>query len=778
MLLNCHFIKFLFGLLLLFSINQRANCQNYIFAQLNGTPINTSGWSLQGDAQIASIIESGNKELLICSTKGASGAAFYSQPINLSLCNKWKAEFDFRMFDGTGADGLAFCFLDTPPSGFITGGGLGIPNAANGLKVCFDTWNNCIPFNVTTVHQNMPKIELRWGIGYNNIGGECANLPTRDNSDGMLSFIRSGIYNHAMVTYDNGNIQVFVNDSLYLTGFQQFDFAGYLGFTASTGGYTDNHSIKNVVIYTEMPPSIAGNAGNNNSICPKDSLQLGGPSNDAYAYSWYPSTGLSNSSVSAPFLQIPNNSGNTQLHTYYVKTAFKNKPGCASIDSVQIKVFPNPIVQFISPEICLNDAIAQFADSSFTLDSITLPFLYQWNFGDPTAQTGNLNSSAAQNPSHHYSAASNYTVGLQVTNSKGCSDSILKVFTVNGAIPKAAFSVTNAAGLCSNQLVEITNQSAVDFGSITKIQLFWGDTASASYIDEQPFPGKKYTHQYPNPVTSGVVNYTIRMIAFSGISCEQEVSRQVAILPSPHIQFNPLKAVCDNAVPIDIKPAAQVNNLPGNFAYFGKGVSANGLFNPHSSGAGTEQLLYKYTAANSCIDSGFQTINLLASPIVNAGSAVFVLKNESFIINATAAGTGLQYKWYPPTYLNNDALLTPFCKPADDIAYQLTATDIAGCSNSSRLFVKILLDPLIPNAFTPNGDGLNDYWRIKYLSYYPDCEVSIFDRYGHLVFYSKGYNNPWDGTSQGQPMSGGTYCYIINTKKQKHLFTGYVVLIR
>ncbi len=773
-----NFIKCLLSQLLLFSINQHANCQNYIFAQLNGSPINTSGWSLQGDAQVASIVESGNTELLICSSKGASGAAFYSQPINLSLCSKWKAAFDFRLFDGTGADGLAFCFLDTPPSGFITGGGLGIPNAANGLKVCFDTWNNCIPFNASTVHQNMPKIEIRWGKGYNDTNGECANLPTRDNSDGKLSFIRSGIYNHAMITYDNGNIQVFVNDSLYLTGFQQFDFAGYLGFTASTGGYTDNHSIKNVVIYTEMPPSIAGYAGSNYSICPKDSLQIGGLSNEAYAYSWFPSTGLSNPSIAAPFLQITNNSGNTQQHIYYVKTAFKNRPGCASIDSVQIKVFPNPIVQFISPQICLNDAIAQFADSSFTTDSTTLPFKYEWNFGDTNAQSGNLNSSVAQNPNHHYNAANNYTVGLQVTNSKGCTDSVLKVFTVNGAVPKAIFNVTNSTGLCSNQVVEIINQSAVDFGAITKVQLFWGDTASKSYIDDQPFFGKKYSHQYPNPVASDIVNYTIKMFAFSGISCEQELSRQVSILPSPYIQFSKLATVCDNAFPVDIKTAAQVNNLSGIFAYFGTGVSANGLFNPQLYGAGVTQILYKYSAANSCIDSGFQTINILASPLVNAGPDLFVLKNESFTINATATGTSLQYKWYPPTYLNSVALLNPFCKPAEDIHYQITATDNAGCSNSSRVFVKILLDPLIPNAFTPNGDGLNDYWRIKYLNFYPDCEVSIFDRYGHLVFYSKGYVNPWDGTNQGQPMSGGTYCYIINTKKQKHIFTGYLVLIR
>ena len=759
--------------MLICSINKEANCQNYIFAQLKGAPLNTSGWSLKGDASVTNILNNDKSELLLCSTKGVSGAAFYSQPINLSLCSKWKAEFDFRMYDGSGADGLAFCFLDLPPTGFVTGAGLGIPNAANGLKICFDTWNNCIPMNTTTVHQDMPKVELRWGQGYD----ECSGLPTRDNHDGKLSFISSGAYCHAMITYDNGNISVFVNDSLFLTGFQQFNFTGYLGFTASTGGYNDNHSIKNVVIYTEMPPSFAGNS-NGLNFCPQDSVQLGGPANADYIYNWVPSTGLSDISVAAPFLHLSNNSGNSQGYTYYIKTAFKNQPGCASVDSVHVKVYPNPSIQFISPEICLNDAIAQFADSSFTQDITTLPFLYQWDFGDSNAQSGNLNSSVAQNPSHRYSAASNYQVKLQVTNSKGCTDSISKIFTVNGAIPKADFTVTKPAELCSNQLVEISNQSIVDFGSITKVEIFWGDTANRSYIDEQPELGKKYTHQYPNPLTSNSANYTITMIAYSGISCEQELSKQITVLPSPHINFSPLADVCDNGVPLDITTAAQVAILPGIFNYSGVGVAQNGLFNPTVSDAAVVNILYTYTATNSCKDSGYQSIIITPSPLVNAGPDLFVLKNETVQINATASGNSLQYKWNPSTYLNSDALLNPFCSIANDIIYQLTATDIVGCSSKSQVAIKILVDPMIPTAFTPNGDGLNDYWHIKSLNNYPNCEVTIFDRYGHIIYFSKGYNNPWDGTKNGQPMSAGAYCFIIDTKKQPKIFKGFVVLIR
>ena len=106
-----------------------------------------------------------------------------------------------------------------------------------------------------------------------------------------------------------------------------------------------------------------------------------------------------------------------------------------------------------------------------------------------------------------------------------------------------------------------------------------------------------------------------------------------------------------------------------------------------------------------------------------------------------------------------------------------------GCPGEQR---KLLVESLpcneeviwIPSAFTPNGDGLNDLWRIKELSYYPNCEVTIFDRYGQLIYYSKGYKNPWDGTKNGQPMTAGTYCYLIDTKKLKTIFKGFVVLLR
>jgi len=764
-------IRILLSFLVVFVKTNTGFCQNYVFAQLNGSPINTTGWNLQGDARVTNITGTNNSELLICSVTGASGAVFYNQPINLSLCSKWIAEFDFRMYDGTGADGIAFCFLDVPPIGLVTGGGLGIPNSANGLKVCFDTWNNCIPFNSATVHLDMPKIELRWGIGYNDdsdpsnfIVGECRPGPTKDNADGSISFIRSPNYNHAKITYDSGKIQVFVNDILYLTGYQQFNFQGYLGFTASTGGYNDNHSIKNVVIYTQMPPSFAGNT---QRFCPHDTIQIGGPSNPSYAYSWYPSTGLSDTSLSAPYLHNPGDSVNDHLYKYFVRTSFKDKPGCASTDSVSIEVFANPIVQFITPQICLTDAVAQFYDSTYTHDSTTLPFTYLWNFGDPNAQLGNSNSSVTANPSHRYSAASNYFLSLQVTNIKGCVASKTKIFTVNGAVPKADFKVNADPVLCSNQKVEIINQSSVDFGSITRVQIFWGDSAAVSYIDSMPFPGKQYFHNYPNPVTANISNYTIHMISYSGIRCGNESDQQITVQPSPHVEFKSLPAMCNYDSPVVINQALELTEIPGSFIFSGKGISESGLFDPRRAGIGENTLKYTYTSIAGCADSAFQTVSVSAPPLLNITKDTSVVVNQPLQLEVRSSDSFPDsYIWSPATGLNDPTISNPIVllpSTIDSVRYLVRVTDTVGCFSETSIFVKLFKtkpDIFVPNAFTP-GKATNNVFRpipigISSIQYF-----RVYDRWGQLLFNSSQMGQGWDGSISGKPQGIGSYVWVV-----------------
>lgn len=228
------------------TLSGRLQAQAVIFAELQGQPnMNTSGWNLTGAAQIGDTpgdADNFNNELILTTAvNNTSGAAFFAQPIDMSICDRWIASFEFRIFDGTAADGIAFCFLDVPPTGFVNGGGVGIPATANGLKVVFDTWDNGCGAN--------PELQVYSGAGY----GECfTNMFKIQNTAGQLNFFRSNTYNAVEIIYDSGYIDIKINNILWASGvLAPAAFTGYVGFTASTGGATDLHSIRNVQIYTD-----------------------------------------------------------------------------------------------------------------------------------------------------------------------------------------------------------------------------------------------------------------------------------------------------------------------------------------------------------------------------------------------------------------------------------------------------------------------------------------------------------------------------------------------
>ena len=91
----------------------------------------------------------------------------------------------------------------------------------------------------------------------------------------------------------------------------------------------------------------------------------------------------------------------------------------------------------------------------------------------------------------------------------------------------------------------------------------------------------------------------------------------------------------------------------------------------------------------------------------------------------------------------------------------------------------------IPNAFTPNGDGLNDVFGvIPRLDYVNQYRISIFNRWGQLLFESSDLNQGWDGTYQGEACPAGAYVYRIvyndfgmGTQETK-VMEGTVMLVR
>jgi gliding motility-associated-like protein len=249
---------------------------------------------------------------------------------------------------------------------------------------------------------------------------------------------------------------------------------------------------------------------------------------------------------------------------------------------------------------------------------------------------------------------------------------------------------------------------------------------------------------------------------------------------SPLTQFNALVGVCLNDAPFTLGQATEMGGLSGTGVYTGPGVNANGLFNATGAGVGTHTILYTFTAANGCVSRSNQTIEVWPIPIVNAGLDLTVLEDGvRKITDVTASGTGLQFLWTASTYLDNATLQFPtILQPKDDITYLLTVTNGFGCKTTDDLFVKILKSPKPPNTFTPNGDGINDFWEIKFLGDYPGAVIEVYNTAGTIVYRSIGYSTPWNGKWKGQDLPAGTYYYVLDPKNGRKLIAGYVTILR
>jgi gliding motility-associated-like protein len=107
-------------------------------------------------------------------------------------------------------------------------------------------------------------------------------------------------------------------------------------------------------------------------------------------------------------------------------------------------------------------------------------------------------------------------------------------------------------------------------------------------------------------------------------------------------------------------------------------------------------------------------------------------------------------------------------------------TDANGCTNWDTVTVFVYPEIDIPNGFSPNGDGKNDYWIIDNIQQFPDCEVEVYNRWGEQLFYSKGYATPFDGKYKGQDLPVGTYYYIIrlNSPLYPKDYTGPLTIFR
>lgn len=467
----------------------------------------------------------------------------------------------------------------------------------------------------------------------------------------------------------------------------------------------------------------------------------------------------------------------TTAGTYTIKLIVKTDNGCTSDTAIKtVTVNPSPVSNFILPQICVNDEFATFIDSSYIPGSGEA-LTYNWNFGDQNATAANPNTSTDQNPKHRFSSPGFYNISLTATSGTNCSSSITKAFTVNG-VPQADFTVLDSAGLCSNTQVQIQNNSTVTPGTITKVEITWdAENASAAVVtDTLPSAGRIYSHAYPS--LPEVKTYMVKKRVFSGINCFDERVIPVTVNASPKVSFSAVPGICLTNSSYKITQAAETTGVSGSFVFTGNGVSPEGIFSPSAAGAGEALIKYTYTSNEGCKDSAEQTIEVVQNPTVQLPPKVYALEGGSVILQPKITGNGTSYVWSPGTWLDNANIRTPRSTPAGDITYRLTVSSAAGCTAFDEVTVSLLTHPIIPNAFSPNGDGINDVWNIPSLESFGNSTVQVFNRYGKVVFNSTGYSKPWDGRYNGSILPVGVYYYVINAGKGKKPYSGSLTILK
>ena len=187
----------------------------------------------------------------------------------------------------------------------------------------------------------------------------------------------------------------------------------------------------------------------------------------------------------------------------------------------------------------------------------------------------------------------------------------------------------------------------------------------------------------------------------------------------------------------------------------------------------------RFSGIRSCrIASNVLSVHVHAKPYINAGPDRVTIIGDTIHLSGIVTGENPAYTWQPPDYLGDNTKTDPVASPLSDITYTLQGESSFGCSNEDRMSVKVVKDVFVPSAFTPNYDGKNDRWRIAYLDPLLDAEVSVYSRYGQLVYHTKGQLVDWDGTSGGKAQPSATYVYLIRFKKGHPDIKGTVTLLR
>lgn len=521
--------------------------------------------------------------------------------------------------------------------------------------------------------------------------------------------------------------------------------------TINNSGCSDI-AIKTVTI---LPEAIANLTLSTNSGCTPLAVNFTGGTTIT-TFTWNFGDGSPPDNQQNPIYTYSNTTQVTQQYTVTLKGI--NSFGCRdSVNSV-VSIFPKPVPNFVpTPTVGCPPFVVSFSNTSIGQSN------QSWDFNNGAA-------SIATNPSNLYTAAgpsslTTYSVKLVVGNNDGCKDSLVKLITMLPR-PKAQFRVDTPA--CSPALLTFTNQSISANTYVWNFSSFGTSTLTS--------PQRLFT----NPSTGNII-LPINLIATNTSGCKDTSFMSLVVFPKPNFFVSALPDSGCTPLRVNFPSIFGVKTYQWVFGD-GNGSSAS---NPNNTFVNTTASSRSYTVQlfatdnNGCKDTATKLIKVFPKPValfVADPLIVFVPTTPTNMFNKSTGAVSYKWDFGDGTGTSTDVNPSYSYQSPGEFQITLIATSEQGCKDTFNLGSKILAlnesDIQIPNAFTPNINGAsgsgffdpldknNDIFHpvVRGASKY---ELSIYSRWGELLFNTKDVNVGWDGYYKGKLCTQDVYVYKV-----------------
>lgn len=399
-----------------------------------------------------------------------------------------------------------------------------------------------------------------------------------------------------------------------------------------------------------------------------------------------------------------------------------------------------PIVNFTSKDsICLSSPLDVTNNSKPFLPADNI-VSWEWNFGD-----GSSHDSALQPQPHEYSNPGSYTVSLTAIDINGCVDFLRK--TVKVSEDAFIYTFPRIDTLCLGQsktLIAYQNDSIL-WSPASFVSCATCDTVIVN-------PAKTTTF------------YATSTNAF-GCTAKDSVLVKVYTPFTATTPVSDLYICLGESVQLDVDPPDyKIMWSPAN------GLSDPNVYSPMASPTATTTYTATLTDSVGCFSSSVDVIvHLKTLPAVDAGPDKFYPYNTAFTITPVYGSNITSYLWTPSSQLNCTTCASPSGIITQKETYTIAVTSDSGCvaKDEITIFVECKdANLLLPNAFTPNNDNLNDVYYPLARGFKLIVNFSIYSREGQLVYQKKNFipNDKafgWNGNIKGSPYSTAVFVYII-----------------